>query len=108
MMKFVLFLALAACGCTTCVVVTLSGATATEVAKITYSDSTWPILSYFSGPRFKMRVTKDYVGGPIRVEGSASLTNRTWIAGVYESEECKDLEVKAWACGTNDVTKAVN
>ena len=86
----------------------MSGATATEIAKITYSDSTWPVLSYFSGPRYKLRMTKDYNGGPVIVEGNASLTNKTWVAGVYESEECKKLEVKTWANGTNDVTKAAN
>ena len=79
-------------GCTTGVTVVLKDSSGVNVGSISFQESTWPIVSYFTGPIFRFWAREDF-DGKMWVKGSASLTNTTSACGIYESTERKDLEI---------------
>lgn len=84
----------AAVGCKTGAVVTLKDSSGINVGSISFEESTWPIVSYFTGPTFRFWV-RDGVTDSIEVRGSACLTNSTSAIGIYQSSEVKQLNIEA-------------
>lgn len=93
-------------GCSTLVAVDLKDSSGVNVGSISLQDSSWPIVSYFTGPTYRFRVYEDF-GGSVWLEGNAALTNSTSAVGIYESSESKNLEIKM-GFNTNAVEKVKN
>ena len=80
-------------GCKTGVSVTLKDSSGINVGSIALEESTWPIVSYWTGPDYKFWV-RDQTPGVITVDGVASLTNSTSALGIYQSSEAKNIKIK--------------
>lgn len=92
------------CGCSTLVAIDLKDSSGVNVGSISLQDSSWPVVSYFTGPTYRFRIYNGF-DGSIWLEGNATLTNSTNAAGIYESSEAKNLEVRM-GFSTNLVGKA--
>lgn len=80
-------------GCKTGVSVSLKDSSGINVGSITFEESTWPIVSYRTGPDYRFWV-REKSPGIITVDGFASLTNSTSALGIYQSDEGKAITIK--------------
>ena len=95
-------LALVLVGCKTGVKIALKDSSGINVGSISVEDSTWPIVSYFTGPTFTFWARED-LDRPVFIDATATMTNSTSALAIYTSNESKNIDIKMGYGLTNAV-----
>lgn len=100
---FLLLFVLVLVGCRTGVNIALKDSSGINVGSISIEDSTWPIVSYFTGPTFNFW-TREGLDQPVFLDATATMTNSTSALAIYQSTEDKAIAIRmGYGFTTNSV-----